>query len=523
MDKQPPSIFNDVIGPVMRGSSSSHTAASVRIGRLVRQRLQGPCRYCRVTFDPGGSLAATYHEQGADIGLAGGLLGQDLNDPGLVEALEQARRENLDLSFQVTPFPADHPNTYLIKAADEGGEERELICLSTGGGMIEIISMDGFAVSIKGDFYETLLFYSEVDENTLQSYATQVKELISGYDYITASMSGEKGLINIKTGFKLEEKLLERIRNKTGFQAITQLDPVLPVLSRKDCRVPFSTAAEALIMAEKENLAMWELALRYESARGGVSEARVYAMAEELARVMAQAVQEGLAGTDYSDRILGPQSQKILNYRGSLIGGRLSAALIGGISAVMETKSAFGVIVAAPTAGSCGTLPGTLTAVADDLQLGRDHIVKGLLAAGVIGVMIAQKSTFAAEECGCQAECGSASGMAAAGLVQLLEGTAEKGFDAAAMALQNVMGMVCDPVAERVEVPCLGKNIMAGFNAVACANMALAGYDRVVPLDETIEAMDNCGRMLPPELRCTGRGGLSVTRAARDIYERLNQ
>jgi len=523
MEKQPPSIFNDVIGPVMRGSSSSHTAASVRIGRIVKQCLSGPCRCCRVDFDPDGSLSSTYHEQGADIGLAGGLLGMDLSDPGLCTALETARQKNLDISFNITPFPADHPNTYRIRAASDKGEEMQLICLSTGGGMIDVQNINGFDVTIGGGFDETLLFYKNPDPGLLEKYSQIIAKLVPGYDYITTSKAGDQQLINLKTGHKVEDNQVKAIKDQTAPLKIIQFEPVLPVRSKKDYRVPFEGAGEAVTLAERDNLAMWELALRYESIRGGISESEVWQMACELARIMEQSVREGLAGTEYSNRILGSQSQLIFNHRSRLIGDELSAAIIANTSAVMETKSAFGVIVAAPTAGSCGTLPGTLTAVAGYKQLENDQIVKSLLAAGLVGVLIAGNSTFAAEECGCQAECGSASGMAAAGLVQMADGTVAEGFDAAAMALQNVMGMVCDPVAERVEVPCLGKNIMAGLNAVGCADMALAGFDRVIPLDETIGAMYSCGRMLPPELRCTGRGGLSVTETARAIYEKLNK
>jgi len=180
-----------------------------------------------------------------------------------------------------------------------------------------------------------------------------------------------------------------------------------------------------------------------------------------------------------------------------------------------------GVITAAPTAGSCAVLPGTLIAVAEELDLDDEAVYKGLMAAGMVGILIANLSTFAAEECGCQAECGAASGMAAAGLVEMTGGTVQEALDAAAMALQNIMGMVCDPVADRVEVPCLGKNIMAGVNAIASANMALAGYDKVIPLDETIGALHQVGKMIPAELRCTGRAGLSTTITSKKISEQF--
>jgi L-serine dehydratase len=146
-----------------------------------------------------------------------------------------------------------------------------------------------------------------------------------------------------------------------------------------------------------------------------------------------------------------------------------------------------------------------------------------MLAGGLIGVFIAAHATFAAEVGGCQAECGSGSGMAAAALVTLAGGTTLQAINAVSMALQNVLGMVCDPVANRVEVPCLGKNVLAASNALACANMALAGYDPVIPLDEVIRSMDEVGKLLPSALRCTGYGGLSITPSAKAIEKRLAQ
>jgi L-serine dehydratase len=187
----------------------------------------------------------------------------------------------------------------------------------------------------------------------------------------------------------------------------------------------------------------------------------------------------------------------------------------------MEVKSAMGIIVAAPTAGSCGALPGAVLAAADAMGRSEDEMSRAMLAAGMIGVFISAHSTFAAEVCGCLAECGSGSGMAAAALVTLAGGSARQAVDAASMAIQNVLGLICDPVANRVEVPCLGRNVLAASNALACANMALGGYDAVIPLDEVIETMDRVGKSLPMELRCTAIGGLSITPAAKTIENKL--
>ncbi|MFZ9505117.1 MAG: L-serine ammonia-lyase, iron-sulfur-dependent, subunit beta [Cyclobacteriaceae bacterium] len=145
-----------------------------------------------------------------------------------------------------------------------------------------------------------------------------------------------------------------------------------------------------------------------------------------------------------------------------------------------------------------------------------------MLAAGLIGVFIAAHATFAAEVGGCMAECGSGSGMAAAGIVVLKNGSLDQSLAAASMALQTSLGMVCDTIADRVEAPCLNRNVMAASNALSCANMALAHYNHLIPLDEVIETMKKVGDVIPHTLRCTGLGGLAITKTAKAIEAKLN-
>jgi L-serine dehydratase len=204
--------------------------------------------------------------------------------------------------------------------------------------------------------------------------------------------------------------------------------------------------------------------------------------------------------------------------------------MIENVSALMESKSAMEVIVAAPTAGSCGTVGGSLKAVSDNLitsadrlENSADELVKAYFAAGIVGAYFAQGPGFSAEENGCQVECGAASGMAAAGIVQLLGGTAKQAIDAASMAIQNMIGLICDPVADRVEVPCLGKNISAAVNAYASAIMSVSGFDGVIPLDQVIETVSEVGKTMPTCVKCTGKGGLAVTETALKIKNRLGR
>jgi len=272
-----------------------------------------------------------------------------------------------------------------------------------------------------------------------------------------------------------------------------------------------------------KGLSLWELAVIYESARGNLSHDQVIEQMKEIVCILQKSILQGIRGTKYADRILGWQSgqfQKLMENHQLLDSGMLNQIILN-VTAMMEVKSSMGVIVAAPTAGSCGGLPGACIGAASAMGLSLEETTHAMLAAGMIGVFVAAHATFAAEVGGCQAECGAGSGMAASALVTLVKGTLEQTINASSMALQNILGMICDPVANRVEVPCLGKNVMAASNALACANMALANFDAVIPLDEVIETMDRVGKSIPMELRCTALGGLSITSTSKAIESKL--
>lgn len=263
----------------------------------------------------------------------------------------------------------------------------------------------------------------------------------------------------------------------------------------------------------------------YEAARGNISTEEVFEKMRKIIHIMANAIELGLKGTFYEDRILGSQSLQFKEKFAAdkLVGGDVNNRIIIYVSAMMEVKSSMGVIVAAPTAGSCGALPGALFGTAHSLELHEDEIIKAILAAGLKGVFIAAHATFAAEVGGCMAETGSGGGMAAAGIVCMQGGTLEQSIVAASLALQNSLGIICDPIGNRVEAPCLGRNVMAATNAISCANMALSDYAQLIPLDEVIETMKAVGDQIHHTLRCTNLGGLSITKAAKQIEAMLEE
>ena len=514
------SIFNDVVGPVMRGPSSSHCAAALRIGRLARELMDGDLREIRVEYDKNGSLATTHESHGSDMGLFAGLMGWTATDERLPRSLALIRESGVRVTISIRELSDPHPNTYNLSLANDR-EQHTLTALSTGGGMLEVIAVDGFSLSMEGDYYETLIRLGSKDpaiQNRLVEAGLEV-------DHVFCLEAEAGSLLEIKGQRFLEDQEIALLGQAGEVQYVKRLAPVLPVLSRRGMRVPFTCCEEMLAYDAGRNLSLSELAILYEAERSGLTGEEVVARMGSIVRTLQSSIEQGIAGTEYENRILGHQSGEFLArlQGGRLLDGGLLNRMVLQVTALMEVKSAMGVIVAAPTAGSCGAFPGACLAAAEALALSEEDAARAMLAGGLIGVFIAGKSTFAAELAGCQAECGSGSGMAAAALVSLAKGTTQQALAAASMALQNSLGLPCDPVANRVEVPCLGKNVMAAGNALACANMALADFDPVVPLDQVIESMDRVGRSLPRALRCTSLGGLSITDTSKEIEKRLGQ
>lgn len=512
-----PSIFNDVIGPVMRGPSSSHCAASLRIARMCRNLMGDSIRRILIEFDPNGSLATTHKSQGSDMGLFGGFLGWEAYDERLPESEQHLSTAGIEVVFKIHDIGADHPNTYKI-TLENAHETHQLIAISTGGGMIEVISIDGVAVSMAGDYYETLIYCNQ-PENVLQ----YLQSCIS-FDELTFHQ-GATNFIEIKSQAFPDAIICQELRAMDEVSAIKFIQPVLPVMARKNMQVPFISCNEMLVYNEGKNKSLWELAVDYESARGNISPEAVFEKMRDIVHIMGNAIELGLKGTYYKDRILGSQSPtfKAKMEAHELVGGDLNNRIIMYVTSIMEVKSSMGVIVAAPTAGSCGALPGAVFGTAHGLNLPEDEIVKAMLAAGLIGVFIAAHATFAAEVGGCMAETGSGGGMAAAAIVGMRGGSLDQEIAAASLALQNSLGIICDPIGNRVEAPCLGRNVMAAMNGLSSANMALSDFASLIPLDEVIETMKAVGDQIHYTLRCTNLGGLSITKSAKEIETMLEE
>lgn len=511
------SILNDVLGPVMRGPSSSHTAGSYHIALVVTGLLGCRPRAVRCAFDPEGSYGRVYREQGVDRALAAGFLGRPLTDPAFADMLDVARESGLDLRFSVEPLPgADHPNTAVIVAEGEDGRRLTVTARSVGGGAIEIVRLDGWPVRLDGSAHALLVEIDAEEADRLDAWLRQAGGLLAGPERV-----GREGRTLVSA---LRASALTPSERGTldAFPGARRLLTASPYAFVKRGRALASSASGLIEVAGGRGCSLGQAALSSEAALLGIPETEVL---DELVRrfgVMREAVTLGLSLSAPPMQLLGPSARSVFEAEAAgrvAIGGLHTRAAARAL-AVMHVNGGMGVVCAAPTAGSAGTIPGIAVTLAEERGVGPKAMALALAAAGAVGAVVGSRATFAAEVAGCQVEIGAAGAMGAALVVEAAGGTARQAADAAAIAFQNTMGMVCDLVQGTVEIPCHTRNAVAASSAFVCADLVLGGYVNPIPLDETIDAVMAVGRMMPSDLRCTSRGGLAVTPSALRIRPR---
>ena len=273
----------------------------------------------------------------------------------------------------------------------------------------------------------------------------------------------------------------------------------------------------------RENIPFWEIVLQYDMEERQVS--RQASMAKMLLTWQAiQDAADSYTGTQRSvSGLVGGDGLKMRLYarRGESIGGEFMDEVIVQVISMAESNACMRRIVAAPTAGSCGVVPAVLLPLCEREHYTQHELLEALYVASGIGAVIAYRASISGAAGGCQAEIGTASAMAAGALVSLRGGTNEQIGHAVAMALKNLMGLVCDPVAGLVEVPCVKRNVIGAVNAISAADMALAGIESRIPVDEVIDAMGEVGRRMPVEFRETALGGLAATPTGKAVKERM--
>ena len=283
----------------------------------------------------------------------------------------------------------------------------------------------------------------------------------------------------------------------------------------------FFSIDEMVRAAREKEIPLWQVVLEEHVKDQQDSAQAAFGRMTGLYRAMVQS-DEGYCGGDRSGSgMSGGDGQKLTEYSGEMLCGGFMSGVVSRAVRMGECNACMKRIVAAPTAGSCGVLPAVLITLQKSRAVPEEEIVKSLFVVAGFGQVIATRASISGAEGGCQAEIGAASGMAAAGLTFLRGGTPEKCAHACAMALKSLMGLVCDPVAGLVEVPCVKRNVIGAVNAVTCSDMAMAGVESRIPCDEVIDAMRQVGEAMPATLRETGEGGVAASPTGREIRRSL--
>ena len=284
----------------------------------------------------------------------------------------------------------------------------------------------------------------------------------------------------------------------------------------------FSSGSELLDICRTNAIPISEAAIRYELSREEMNRQGVMNEMRIDLDVMRESIREGLEEQQISiTGLMGEDADRLMAFADSAIMGPEMTKIVASAMAVTEVNASMGRIVAAPTAGASGILPAVLIQYGDDHDVSEEQLIAALCNAGAIGLIIAHNASIAGASGGCQAETGSAAAMAASALTELRGGTPEMCLHAAAIALKNVMGLVCDPVAGLVECPCIKRNAIGAANAVLCSDMVMAGIESIIPFDEVVTSMRNVGRMMNPDLRETARGGLAATPTVQRIAAKI--
>ncbi|MBR3561179.1 MAG: L-serine ammonia-lyase, iron-sulfur-dependent, subunit alpha [Oscillospiraceae bacterium] len=286
----------------------------------------------------------------------------------------------------------------------------------------------------------------------------------------------------------------------------------------------YQSIQELVDAANAARCTIGELTLRQQAEEMGQDEIMLLRQMDKNFAVMEDAIAFGQRQEQTSmSGLTGGEGWKMLEYskRGEGISGAFMARAMSRALAVAGCNASMGKIVAAPTAGSCGILPACLASLLEDRGAERDAVVMSMFTAGAFGMVIAQRASIAGAQGGCQAECGSAAGMAAAAMVEVMGGTPQQCADACAIAIVNQMGLVCDPVAGLVEIPCIKRNVAGVMTAFSAADMALAGIRPYIPADECVEAMREVGDALPAALKETAIGGLAGTPTGKALREKV--
>ena len=503
----------EVLGPIMIGPSSSHTAGALRCAQTALALCAG--EPASVTFTLWNSFAHTYRGHGTDRALLGGILGFDTDDERIRDSFQIADERGLAYRFAIGgDDPALHPNTVDIAITESGGDTLEVRGESLGGGRVRLCRINGVSVDILGE-YETVFVSHRDVPGALASIIACVADDGVNIAFMKTYRSERGGMAY--TVLEMDDAPADAV--------LQRLSQLAPVTSARRIHIPGATrpggeGSSPYLFANGRELL--DLCKRHDAGIGTVMRLREESLFspgfdERMAHVL-QVMRESSTRAIENPRpslggFIGGEarllSQASDTAAASLVGAPLTQAVTRAM-AVLEQNATMGVIVAAPTAGSSGVVPGCVISAGEALGAGEKDVQQALWCAAAVGMLLSRNASVAGAEGGCQAEVGSAAAMAAAALAQMLGGTPEQALNASSIALGNLLGLACDPIGGLVEAPCQNRNAIGVACAFTATQLSLAGIKAPVSFDEAADAMLRVGRMLPLELRETALGGLAT-------------
>ena len=281
---------------------------------------------------------------------------------------------------------------------------------------------------------------------------------------------------------------------------------------------------ELLEICNQRGISLSEYAIQMEMENSESTREEVINKMKATLKVMIDSATEGIEKEVYSvTGLIGGDGYRVNQYlkKGETLTGTTTVMAMAMALSSSEVNASMGRIVACPTAGSCGILPAVILSAGSKLDKTEDELVMGLFAAAAVGTIIAMNATVSGAEGGCQAECGSAAAMGSAAVVEMMGGTTKMSLDAAAIVLKNILGLVCDPVAGLVEIPCAKRNAAGAVSALCTADLVMAGVESKIPFDDTVSAMYKVGKQLPAELRETAMGGVAITKTGLELKKKV--
>ena len=506
------SVF-EIVGPIMLGPSSSHTAGMARIGMMAGRIAGFRPKAIDLCLSP--TLRTTYRGHRTDAALIGGALGMPEDDAQLRDALEIAKESGVSVTIDFFPVGLYHPNTAQLKMTSESGEVVTVRGVSVGGGSISMDAIDDQELNLIPDQYHLVLW------GTPAAGLKEKAEAAGG----TVQSSGKITAVSFTR--EPEQSVLDALRAGE----ITKSSYVLPVLTYGATiseKLHPTRIEDCVALCQKHNLSLAELAVEYESQRSGFNPKAIRALMLKQLEVMRAASKQGMSGKNKMlyGLTCGEDARKLMSVceSGKTISGGIVPEAVARAIGVMEYNASMGCIVAAPTAGSAGIVPGCMLTLQEKYGFTDDQIIDAMFTSALMGVVMAHRDvSFSGSVGGCQGEVGVSSAIAAAGIATLFSTDPQVPGEAMAMSLKNLLGLVCDPIAGPVEVPCIKRNAVGVANAFIAAEMAVAGITSYICPDEVIDALIDVEHRLPGELRATTVGGLACTKKAVALREKLSK